>query len=156
MEDTQPDVMEPRLWRRAGWTARVVKNHEDDGWAVEMTREGDPEPALVGPWTMGRDKKNPKPLDQGAFTTLVKTAKEVLRRHEQAEHARRHKGFDYDRADGTRIACSLDAAGDEDDPHAILTCTNAVTGEKIGQGRVPMRFKMTATSVERFLAGSSD
>jgi len=32
---------------------------------------------------MGRDKKNPKPLDAPAFHTLVKTAMEILRRHEQ-------------------------------------------------------------------------
>ena len=39
-----------------------------------MIKQGEPEPALVGPWTMGRDKKNPKPLDTAAFHTLVKTA----------------------------------------------------------------------------------
>ena len=33
---------------------------------------------------MGRDKKSPKPLDQSAFLTLVKTATEVLIRHEQS------------------------------------------------------------------------
>jgi glycine/D-amino acid oxidase-like deaminating enzyme len=54
---------------------------------VEMTRDGESEPALVGPWTMGRDKKNPKPLDQNAFTTLVKTASEVLMRHAQRKGA---------------------------------------------------------------------
>ncbi len=54
--DTQYD---PRLWRDNGWTARVVKNEDDEGWAVEMIKDGEPEPALVGPWTMGRDKKNP-------------------------------------------------------------------------------------------------
>jgi hypothetical protein len=69
----------------------VIKNEEDDGWAVEMTRHGDPEPALVGPWTMGRDKKNPKPLDGPAFSTLVKTAAEVIRRHEQQLHATLNK-----------------------------------------------------------------
>lgn len=46
--DTLP-LQEPRLWRDGQWTARVIKNEEDDGWAVEMTRHGDPEPALVGP-----------------------------------------------------------------------------------------------------------
>ena len=35
-----------------------------------MIKDGEPEPALVGPWTMGRDKKNPKPLDGFAFSTL--------------------------------------------------------------------------------------
>ncbi len=53
------EVMEPGLWKKSGWIARVIKNPDDDGWAVEMTRIGDDEPALVGPWTMGRDKKNP-------------------------------------------------------------------------------------------------
>ena len=67
------DLKEPRLWHDEGWTARVVKNEDDDGWAVEMTKDGEQEPALVGPWTMGRDKKNPKPLDATAFSTLVKT-----------------------------------------------------------------------------------
>jgi len=47
----------------------------------------------VGPWTMGRDKKNPKPLDVNAFNTLVKTASEVLRRHEQQLHAQLHKNL---------------------------------------------------------------
>ena len=81
---------DPRLWRDDGWTARVIKNEDDDGWAVEMTKDGEPEPALVGPWTMGRDKKNPKPLDAAAFNTLVKTAHEVRRRHEQQLHAKLH------------------------------------------------------------------
>lgn len=49
----------PTLWRDDGWTARIIKNEEDDGWAVEMTMDGEAEPALVGPWTMGRDKKTP-------------------------------------------------------------------------------------------------
>lgn len=87
-----PDPLkEARLWRDEGWTARVVKNEDDDGWAVEMTKDGEQEPALVGPWTMGRDKKKPKPLDATAFSTLVKTAHEVRRRHEQHLHALLHK-----------------------------------------------------------------
>jgi hypothetical protein len=56
-----------------------------------MTPDGQSEPALVGPWTMGRDKKNPKPLDTAAFNTLVKTASEVIRRHEQQLQATLHK-----------------------------------------------------------------
>src|SRR5215469_18821689 len=89
--DSAEVVQDPRLWRKDGWTARVIKNEDDDGWAVEMIKDGEPEPALVGPWTMGRDKKNPKPLDTSAFNTLVKTASEVLRRHEQQLHAQLHK-----------------------------------------------------------------
>ena len=33
-------IQEPRLWRDNGWTARVVKNEDDDGWAVSMTPTG--------------------------------------------------------------------------------------------------------------------
>jgi hypothetical protein len=88
--DTDDPLHEPTLWRDNGWTARVIKNNDDDGWAVEMVKAGEAEPALVGPWTMGRDKKNPKPLDTNAFNTLVKTASEVLRRHEQQLHAQLH------------------------------------------------------------------
>lgn len=144
-------VMEPRLWRRDGWTARVVKNEDDDGWAVEMTRDGDPEPSLVAPWTMGRDKKNPKPLDQAAFGTLVKTAKDVLIRHENAARARLHKAFTFTRDDGQRVRVTLDIAADEDDPHAVLRCVDDVTGEELRRGRVSPSFKLSAASVERFL-----
>ena len=92
-------IHEPRLWRDNGWTARVIKNNDDEGWAVEMILQGQPEPALVGPWTMGRDKKNPKPLDTNAFNTLVKTASEVVRRHEQHLQALHHKQVMVNAAD---------------------------------------------------------
>jgi hypothetical protein len=84
-------IHEPRLWRDKGWTARVIKNEDGDGWAVEMIRDGCAEPALVGPWTMGRNKVDPKPLDAAAHQTLVKTAAEVIRRHEQQLHAQLNK-----------------------------------------------------------------
>ena len=47
MNDTPDDktIKEARLWRDNGWTARVIKNEDDDGWAVEMTKDGEPEPA---------------------------------------------------------------------------------------------------------------
>src|SRR3954464_2991189 len=84
-------IHEARLWKDNGWTARVIKNEDDDGWAVAMTPDGQGDPALVGPRTMGGDKKNPKPLDASAFNTLVKTATEFVRRHEQQLHAALHQ-----------------------------------------------------------------
>ena len=55
LSDDEQDalVQEDRLWQANGWTARVIKNDEDEGWAVAMIKDGEPEPALVGPWTMG-------------------------------------------------------------------------------------------------------
>src|SRR3954463_12414213 len=91
----EDDISDPRCWKKDGWIARVIKNENDDGWAVEMIRRGDSEPALVTPWTMGRDKRNPKPLDHSSFHTLVKTVTEVLRRHEASARERLHRTLSY-------------------------------------------------------------
>ncbi len=143
--DTSEAIRQDRLWRDNGWTARVIKNNDDDGWAVEMIKSGEPEPALVGPWTMGRDKKNPKPLDSAAFNTLVKTAAEVVRRHEQHLHALLHKEFSVVAASGARISVTLDIVADEDDPHALLAA-QGTAGEAIAQVRVSAGFKLNQAS----------
>lgn len=148
-----PDINEPRLWRKNGWTAKVVKNEHDDGWAVEMIRVGDEEPALVGPWTMGRDKKNPKPLDQAAFSTLVKTTREVIERAENAARARLHKSITFLDASERRLRVDLDIVPDEDDPHAMLTSFDDHTGEQLARTRVSAGFKLTATNAEQALRG---
>jgi hypothetical protein len=137
-------TQEPRLWRDDGWTARVIKNEDDEGWAVEMIKDGESEPALVGPWTMGRDKKNPKPLDAPAFHTLVKTASEVLRRHEQQLHARLHKNVTVD-VRGQTFSVTLDIVPDEDDPYAVLTARD-VEGAQVAQVRVAPTFKLNRDS----------
>ncbi len=138
-----------RLWRDNGWTARVVKNEDDEGWAVEMVRDGEPEPALVGPWTMGRDKKNPKPLDSAAFHTLVKTAAEVIRRHEQHEHAERHKEVTV-AAGARRITVKLDVTPDEDDPYAELSAFDAA-GDELARVRVAAGFRLGAASASAWI-----
>ena len=142
-------IHEPRLWRDNGWTARVIKNNDDEGWAVEMIRAGQPEPALTGPWTMGRDKKNPKPLDTNAFNTLVKTAHEVVRRHEQAQHALLHKELSV-MTDAGRVKVTLDITPDEDDPFATLAAFDADGGE-IDCVRVAANFKLSATAAEAWI-----
>lgn len=150
MMEAQKKEQDPRCWRADGWTARVIKNDDDDGWAVEMIRDGEPEPALVGPWTMGRDKKNPKPLDAAAFTTLVKTASEVLRRHEQQRRALLHKSVTVSDRSGARIEVCLDIVPDEDDPHAVLSASSA-GGEELGRARVEAGFKLTAAAATRWV-----
>ena len=142
-------IHDPTHWRDNGWTARVIKNEDDDGWAVAMTRDFDPEPALVGPWTMGRDKKNPKPLDTSAFNVLVKTAAEVIRRHEQALHAQRHKNVSVT-VDGRRVLVTLDIVPDEDDPHAVLAAQDAL-GEPLASVRVKADFKLTTGSASAWI-----
>jgi hypothetical protein len=142
-------VREPRLWTDNGWTARVMKNENDDGWAVAMTRDGEREPALIGPWTMGRDKKNPKPLDVNAFNTLVKTASEVIRRHEQAVHAAMHKQFQVT-TDSGRVLVTLDIVPDEFDPHALLAAQDEF-GEQIAQVKVRPDFRLTMASATAWI-----
>ena len=139
MTDDDTPVHEATLWRDNGWTARVIKNEDDDGWAVEMIKDGEPEPALVGPWTMGRNKKDPKPLDVSAFHTLVKTASEVLRRHEQQLHAQLHKTLTLD-TPNERISVTLDIVADDYDPYALLGAQNAA-GEQLAQVRVGVGFR---------------
>ena len=145
-----PEVVnEPRLWINNGWTARVIKNEDDEGWAVEMIKDGEAEPALVGPWTMGRDKKNPKPLDVSAFNTLVKTAAEVLRRHEQQLHAQYHKSISVGMQSG-QINVTLDIVPDEYDPHALLAAHDA-SGEQLAQVRVAPGFKLSLASATAWI-----
>lgn len=139
----------PRLWRNNGWTARVIKNEDDDGWAVEMIKDGEREPALVGPWTMGRDKKNPKPLDVSAFNTLVKTACEVLRRHEQQLHATLHKRVETDSPTG-RVCVTLDIVADEYEPYAVLAAHDTL-GEQLAQIRVRPDFRLTAATAQAWI-----
>jgi len=143
-------VNEPRVWSNNGWTARVIKNEDDEGWAVAMLRDGEAEPALVGPWTMGRDKKNPKPLDVASFNTLVKTAEEVLRRHEQQRHALYHKSIEVTTATG-RFGVSLDIVADEDNPHALLSARDA-SGAELAQVRVGVAFKLSMASASAWIA----
>ena len=142
-------IHEPRLWRDNGWTARVIKN-DDDGWAVEMIRAGEPEPALTGPWTMGRDKKNPKPLDTNAFNTLVKTAHEVVRRHEQAQHALLHKETSLMTETG-RVQVTLDITPDEDDPYATLAAFGA-DGNELARMRVAANYRFSSANIEAWIA----
>ena len=142
-------IKEDRLWRDNGWTARVIKNNDDEGWAVEMVKAGQPEPALVGPWTMGRDKKNPKPLDTAAFNTLVKTAAEIVRRHEQHLHATLHREVTVNTAEG-RVNITLDIVPDDDDPHALLAAHDG-DGVQLAQWRVAAGFKLNAASAAAWI-----
>lgn len=147
----RPEDQDPKLWKADGWTARVIKNEDDDGWAVEMTCDGATEPSLVGPWTMGRDKKNPKPLDPSSFATLVKTANEILARHAQQRRAQLHKSVNTTDAGGARVQVDLDIIPDEDDPHAIITVFDAA-GETLSKTRVEPSFKLNQDSARKWLS----
>jgi hypothetical protein len=147
--DEPEQTHEARLWRDDGWTARVIKNEDDEGWAVEMIKDGEAEPALVGPWTMGRDKKNPKPLDSSAFNTLVKTASEFRQRQIQQQHWAQHQSLTVHTASGP-ITVTLDIVPDEDDPHALLAAHDA-DGEQLARVRVGPGFKLKASTANAWI-----
>ena len=148
MQD-QPLVQEPRLWQNEQWTAKVIKNDDDDGWAVAMYKDGASEPALVGPWTMGRDKKNPKPLDGSAFITLVKTASEFVRRSEQQLHATLHQSVTVNGQNG-RVTVLLDIVPDEDSPYATLTAQGDAD-ETLAEVKVEAGFKLNRQTAQAWV-----
>ena len=127
----------------------MIKNDDDEGWAVAMYLVGQSEPALVGPWTMGRDKKNPKPLDTNAFNTLVKTAREVIRRHEQHLQATLHKQITVD-VGGQRVQVNLDIEPDEESPSATLSALDA-GGDQLARVPVSPGFKLDRASASAWV-----
>jgi hypothetical protein len=151
LPDPDAKIEQPRLWRDNGWTASVIKNDDDDGWAVAMTKDGAPEPALVGPWTMGRDKKNPKPLDGNAFSTLVKTASEFVRRSEQQLHAQLHQSIAVTVGE-VRVTVLLDIVPDDDNPSATLSAQDE-GGETLARMRVSPGFKLNRASATAWAEG---
>ncbi len=148
VEPPEP-LQQARLWGDEQWTARVIKNEDDDGWAVAMYLAGQSEPALVGPWTMGRDKKNPKPLDTAAFHTLVKTAKEFIRRSEQQRHAELNKNVTVS-AGGSRIRVELSIVPDDEGATATLRAQTEL-GEQLAQVRVAPTFHLTVDSAQTWI-----
>ena len=140
------DTQEPRLWQGDGWTAKVIKNEDDDGWAVAMFKDGEAEAALIGPWTMGRDKKNPKPLDGNAFITLVKTASEFVRRSEQQLHATLHQSVTVNGQTG-RVTVLLDIVPDDDNPYATLSAQDE-GGDTVAEVRVEAGFKLNRNTAQ--------
>lgn len=149
IDQDEAPIQEARLWTGNGWTAQIIKNEDDEGWAVAMLRDGESEPALVGPWTMGRDKKNPKPLDAFTFGTLVKAASEVIRRHEQQREAMLHKTV-YVTANATTTKVTIDITPDEDNPSALLSAYDE-NGELLAQARVEPTYKLNAASATAWI-----
>ena len=145
------DVMEPTFWRKNGWSARVIKNEDDDGWAVEIHQQGRSEPALISPWVMGRDKKNPKPFDAAAFATFVKTASEVIGRSESQHQAamKRNLAIAWE---GKWYDVVLELVADEYEPHAFLSAINDAK-ETVARHRVPSTYRLTRDGANDWVRG---
>jgi hypothetical protein len=151
IHDDDAPVQEARLWQGNGWTARVIKNEDDDGWAVEIRKQGLAEPVLISPWVMGRDKKNPKPFDATAFATFVKTASEVLdrsaRQREQAMTKKLSIAWE-----GRWYEVRLEVVADEYEPHALLSAVDDA-GATVAKHRVPVTFKFNRDVANEWVRG---
>lgn len=151
MTNDATEIMEPTLWRKNGWTARVIKNEDDDGWAVEIRKDGIPEPALISPWVMGRDKKNPKPFDGPAFATFVKTASEVLDRSARQRDATLKKRLAI-AWEGRWYDVVLEQIPEEYEPYAELSATDDA-GQVVAKHRVDAKFKFNRDVANDWVRG---
>jgi hypothetical protein len=98
---------------------------------------------------MGRDKKNPKPLDGNAFITLVKTASEFVRRHEQQLHASLHQSVIVNGLTG-RITVLLDIVPDDDNPFAVLTAQDE-GGDTLAEVKLEAGFKLNRQTAQAWV-----
>ena len=140
VESAEPGIREPRLWCDDAWTVRVTRDENGHGWAAEIQRSGDTEPALVCPWETDREK-NPKPLDGAAFDALVKAATDMRRRQELQLRAMLHKSVTV-QTRSCVITVTLDIVPDEDDSHALLAAVDE-TGTQLAEVRVAPGFKLS-------------
>jgi hypothetical protein len=131
--DDNAFAQEPRLWQNETWTAKVIKNDDDDGWAVAMFKDGESEAALIGPWTMGR----------------VKTASEFVRRSEQQLHATLHQSVTVNGRDG-RVTVLLDIVPDDDNPYAILSAQDE-GGDTLAEVRVDAGYKLNRNTAQAWV-----
>ena len=95
----------------------------------------------------GRDRESRCGRDR--IYRLVKTASEVLRRHEQQLHALHHKSITVT-ARSERITVTLDIVPDEDDPHTLLGAHDAA-GQVLARVRVAASFKLSAASATAWI-----
>ena len=74
----------------------------------------------------------------------MKTAAEVVGRHEQHAHAERHREVAVTAAAG-RVTVKLNVTPDDDDPYAELSAFDAA-GHELARVRVDAGFRLTSAS----------
>lgn len=117
-------------------------NEDGGGWALAMTRDGHDEPVLVVPWVMGRNKKDPKPLNKADFATQVKAAQDFLTRREWQIRRASQQSVDVTAASGERVRVVFDVIPDEWEPEGELVAWSAAKTE-LGRASCPATLKLT-------------
>ncbi len=137
------------VWKDRGWIARIIEDEDGGGWAITMTRKGDDEPAYMGPWTMGRNKVDPKPLDQDAFNTWVKSATEFLARSQYQQRTANREVFTVFTEAGEELTVEFDIEQGDYEAEGMLIAKD-VFGNEIERCTVDPRFKLTLEGAEEF------
>ncbi|MBO87717.1 MAG: hypothetical protein CL927_20390 [Deltaproteobacteria bacterium] len=143
----------PIVWEMAadGWTARIIDHPDDDGWALAMTRDGDDEPLLVVPWVMGRNKKDPKPLNELDFRTQLKAARDFHTRMQNQNRAVFRKRFTVYSEHDEAVTVMFDVDQDDFEPQGILTASDSF-GQELVRFTVPPALKLTRSMAQRWVA----
>ncbi len=129
-------------WSGKGWTAQVVPNEDGGGWALSMTRDGNTEPTLVVPWVMGRNKKDPKPLNKSDFVTQVKAAQDFLTRRQTQRRAANRTSKDVVGDNGEWVRVIFEIIPDEFEPEAQLIALDRAK-EELARVSCPLSLKLT-------------
>lgn len=144
------DACSDRTWTGLGWTARIVENEDGGGWAVAMTHDDHDEPALVVPWVMGRNKKDPKPLGEADFRTQVKAAQDFLTRSQQQIRRAHRRTARAQGPDGEPLLVVFDLISDEFEPQGVLVATNGI-GDEVGRAACPPSLKLSRTTAQSWV-----
>jgi len=137
-------------WSEPGWTARIIDHPDAEGWALAMTRDGDDEPVMVVPWIMGRNKKDPKPLNAHDFRTQLKAAKDFLLRRENQRRAVHRKSFSIYADDDSVVHVVFDIVPDDFEPEGVLTATDG-QGEELARYTVPPSYQLTRSKAQQWV-----
>ena len=137
-------------WRGKGWIAEVVQNEDGGGWAVEMRREGDEHPVYVAPWTMGRNKIDPKPLSQNAFNTWVKSASEFLMRSQHQSRTADRSSVTITMDDGESLKIIFDIERGDYQSAGVLVAEN-VFGEEVARTETHSSFVLNVDTAEEWV-----
>lgn len=129
-------------WSGKGWTAQVVENVNGGGWALAMTHESHDEPMMVVPWVMGRNKRDPKPLNTLDFASAVKAANDFKSRHEQQRRKAHRVSYDVTGDDETWVRVVFDIIPDEYEPEGELVGLSRA-GEELARVSCPAHLKLT-------------
>jgi len=134
-----------------GWTAQIIRDDEaEGGWAITMTPDGADEPVYSGPWTMGRNKKDPKPLKTKDFLVWIKSAKEFLERSQRQNNQSNRKSIDLTDEAGDFVRVIFDVINDGE-ARGELVANNQV-GLELARVDTSPNFKLTIESAEDWIA----